>query len=125
VPVAPRNVAGPVAVHSASLRLGWKEKEKEKQLAEGVSIRTESVALKGQASEATASAARCAFQANFWFKNDATQVHRMHLRGIGEDEKENLLPPWRHATNSPAVSFASLTRRLFWFLTSADNVTFS
>jgi hypothetical protein len=37
VPVWPRSVAGPVAVHRASLRLGWKEKEKLKQLAEGVS----------------------------------------------------------------------------------------
>jgi hypothetical protein len=49
----------------------------------------------------------------------------MHLRGIGLEEKENLLPPWRQATKSPAVSLASFTRRLFWFLTSLDDVTFS
>jgi hypothetical protein len=44
---------------------------------------------------------------------------------MGVEEKENLLPPCRHATNSPAVSLVSFTRRLFWFLTSVDEVTFS
>lgn len=45
MPVTPSIVAGPDAVHNASLRLGKKEKEKLKQVAADASILTASVAL--------------------------------------------------------------------------------
>jgi hypothetical protein len=110
VPGLPSTVAGPEAVHSASFKLGWKEKVKLKQLAEATSRCTTSFALK----QTRVSGALL-----------VTTATKTDLRGMGVEEKENLFPPWRHATNSPDVSLASLTRRLFWFLTSLENVTFS
>ena len=46
VPGLPSTEAGPEAVHSASFKLGWKEKVKLKQLAEATSRCTTSFALK-------------------------------------------------------------------------------